>query len=159
MISDAILRSISQVDANVEICLEIPDEDVFELLATLQPVYDRNSIPHYKSQLWAFSNKLSEGRVPRASLRVLRKALIDLLLFFQAVLPEQQEIGDLLASFSATGNIDTNVSSDYLGVDVLDKNALVSHAACFYTAETYSHYTQAVTQRGFGAVFSVILLS
>jgi hypothetical protein len=136
MISDAILRSISLVDPDIEICLEIPDEDVFELLATLQPIYNENSIPHYKSQLWAFSNKLSGGRIPRASLRVQRKALLNLLLFFQAVLPEYKEIGYILASLSAADNIDSSLSSDSLGIDMLDGNALVSHAACFHTTET-----------------------
>jgi hypothetical protein len=51
IISDVILKSIVQLDPDVDICLEIPDKDVFELLATLQPIHDKNSIPHYQSQL------------------------------------------------------------------------------------------------------------
>lgn len=136
IISDAVLKSISLVGPDVETCLEIPDEDVFELLATLQPIYDTNSIPHYKSQLWAFSNKLSGGRVSRTSLRVPKKTLLDLLLFFQAVLPEHKEIGNLLESLSAAGNNDSSLSSNSLGIDMLGEIALVSHATCFHAAKT-----------------------
>jgi hypothetical protein len=124
------------VDPSIEVRLEIPDEDIFELLATLQPVFDRNSIPHYKSQLWAFSNKLSEGRVPRGSLRVPTKALFDLLFFFQVVLPNCQEIRDLSTHLSAAGNIDSYLSSESLGMDVLDENTVVSRAGNFHTAQT-----------------------